>query len=137
MYRGKNVMKWEMKKPCKGDAIRTKVSFYHHYGIYIDDDTVVQFGLPDNTGRKIEDIDVCITNIVSFAEGRCVEKAKFSFSEKTQLKNPEEIVKAALSEVGNKGYDFFMNNCADFVNRCIFKEGSKLDVLEIRNQGNK
>lgn len=129
-------MKWEMKPPVKGDAIRTKISFYHHYGVFIDEDTIVQFGLPDNTGRALEEIDVCITDIDSFAEGRDVERAVFSLAEKRQRRHPDETAEIALSRVGEKGYDFFMNNCADFVNSCVFKDGSNLDVLEIRKAKN-
>ena len=45
-------MRWVSKKPVRGCAVRVKVSFYHHYGIYVDDEHVIAFGLPDNSGIK-------------------------------------------------------------------------------------
>lgn len=130
-------MKWETAPLKRGDAIRTKISFYHHFGIFVDDETVIQFGLPDNTGTDPSDIKVLITDIDNFAEGRAVERCVFDRAERKQLRPTDEAVSLAVSRVGETGYDFFMNNCADLVNDCIFKDGSDIDIMEIRNKFNR
>ena len=46
-------MNWEPVAPVKsGQIIRTKVSFYYHYGIFVSDDEIIQFGLPNDPGKK-------------------------------------------------------------------------------------
>ena len=37
-------MKWELSEPCAGDMIRAKVGPLYHYGIYVSDSEVIQFG---------------------------------------------------------------------------------------------
>ena len=56
-------MEWKEGTPKHGDLIRTKVSFYHHYGIFADENDVIQFGLPDDPGRPAEQISVLSTDI--------------------------------------------------------------------------
>ena len=51
-------MKWEVSLPEAGDIIRVKHRFYYHYGIYIDDDTVVQFGLSEDAVHNAADVRV-------------------------------------------------------------------------------
>ena len=62
-------MKWTQQPPVYGDMIRVKVKFYYHYGIYADDTTIIQFGLPDNRDIPPEKIKVLTTDIEAFANG--------------------------------------------------------------------
>lgn len=114
-------MKWEIKTPQYGDIVRTKVSFYYHYGIYADDKTIIQFGKPNNGGTPRESIAVCVTDAEGFlSEGGAAECAVLDRRERKERRSPEETVKSALSRVGETGYDFLHNNCEHFVNSCVF-----------------
>ena len=56
-------MRWMEKMPVCGDIIRTKVQFYHHYGIFVSEQEVIQFGLPDDPFRPAEEIKVLTSDI--------------------------------------------------------------------------
>lgn len=133
-------MKWSDKTPEFGDMIRVKVKFYYHYGIFVDENTVVQFGMPDNTNTPPDDIAVITTDINTFSNGEFVEKADPDRTEKKRRNSPEITVKAALSRVGEKGYNILNNNCEHFANECYFGEKkSFLDEVreKIRHKLNK
>ena len=38
-------MKWSLISPTPGDMIRVKTGSLYHYGVYVSDDEVIQFGL--------------------------------------------------------------------------------------------
>ena len=115
-------MKWSDKAPEYGDMIRVKVSFFHHYGIFVDENTIVQFGLRDNSNTPPDDIAVITTDIDVFANGEFVEKAVPEQDEKKKRYSPDETVKKALSRIGERGYNILNNNCEHFVNECYFGE---------------
>lgn len=132
-------MQWTQNTPTYGDMIRIKVKFYHHYGIYVDEKTVVQFGMPDNGDTPADDIEVITTDIATFAGGQFVETAKYDHSEKKKLRSPKKIVELALSRVGERGYNILSNNCEHFATECVFGEKKSFldDVrIKIRNQLN-
>lgn len=114
-------MEWSVNEPKLGDMIRTKVKFYYHYGIYIDDQTVVQFGMPDNTGVDPDTIAVLTTDIDTFNQG-LVETAVLSKEEKRKRRSGEKTAEYALSQLGRKGYNILHNNCEHFANECMFGE---------------
>ena len=109
-------MIWKTVMPSCGDIIRVKVSFYYHYGIYVDDDTVIQFGYPDNTGVKNEDI----TDIFTFSNGNICETGVCERQEKKKRFSPEKTVSRAKSRLGETGYNILENNCEHFVYDCAF-----------------
>ena len=115
-------MIWLDKTPQYGDMIRVKVKFYYHYGIFVDENTVIQFGLPDNSGTPPDEIEVMTTDITTFSNGEFVECAKPEKSERKLYRSPEEIVKIASSRLGEKGYNILNNNCEHFANECYFGE---------------
>ena len=115
-------MKWSDKAPEYGDMIRVKVSFFHHYGIFVDENTIVQFGLRDNSNTPPDDIAVITTDIDVFANGEFVEKTVPEQDEKKKRYSPDETVKKALSRIGERGYNILNNNCEHFVNECYFGE---------------
>lgn len=131
-------MKWSANAPQYGDVVRVKVKFYYHYGIFVDKQCVVQFGMPDNTGIAPEEIKVITTDIDTFRNGSAVEKAEFSISERVRKHSNEKAVKIALSRVGEDGYNILHNNCEHFVNECVFGESKSGFVdsvrAEIRNK---
>ncbi|MBR2476683.1 MAG: lecithin retinol acyltransferase family protein [Clostridia bacterium] len=115
-------MNWTDNAPVYGDMIRVKVKFYHHYGIFVDENTVIQFGLPDNSGTPPDEIQVMTTDIATFANGEFVECASLTKAEKKQHRTPDEIVKIATSRLGERGYNILNNNCEHFANECYFGE---------------
>ena len=123
-------MIWKTVMPSCGDIIRVKVSFYYHYGIYVDDDTVIQFGYPDNTGVKNEDISVLETDVFTFSNGNICETGVCERQEKKKRFSPEKTVSRAKSRLGETGYNILENNCEHFVYDCAFgKEHSFFDKL--------
>ena len=113
-------MIWKTVMPSYGDIIRVKVSFYYHYGIYVDDNTVIQFGYPDNTGVKPEDIAVLITDVFAFSCGNLCETGVYEKHEKKKRFSPEKTVARAKSKLGETGYNLLENNCEHFVYYCAF-----------------
>lgn len=113
-------MQWAEKTPAFGDIIRTKIRFYHHYGLYVSDDRVIQFGMPDNTGTPNEQICVLATDIRTFLNGGSLEVAEPDREERRTMRTAKEAVALAESRLGQTGYDILHNNCEHFVNDCVF-----------------
>ncbi len=131
-------MKWWPGSCEYGDAIRIRIGSIYHYGIFVSEDEVIQFGLPpvDLVGRKDEDIVVLATPMEEFALGNIVEVAKFSFLEKRKRFSPDDTVMRARARLGEGGYSLIHNNCEHFVNECLFGEKSSQQIDEIRRKWN-
>lgn len=127
-------MKWTEKTPEYGDIIRTKVSFYHHYGIFVDEQSVIQFGMPDNVYQPAEEIKVLSSSINDFLNGGELETGEPEKDEKKKMRSAEERVKLALSRIGDGGYDILHNNCEHFVNECAFGEHTSGFVQGVREK---
>ena len=127
-------MEWTVNSPKFGDIIRTKVTFYHHYGIFINESRIIQFGLPDNVYTPAEEIKVLATDIYTFLEGGELEVGKPTRQELKNMRSPEEIVKLAESRLGQGGYDILHNNCEHFVNECAFGEHNSEFLSSVRNK---
>lgn len=110
------------KEPRFGDIIRTRVRFYYHYGIYVSDDQVIQFGLPDNVTTPSHLIRVLSTDVYTFLNGGTVEVAQPDRAERKKMRPAKEAVAVAQSRIGETGYDILHNNCEHFVNECVFGE---------------
>ena len=113
-------MKWIEKTPVYGDLIRTKVQFYHHYGIFVSEDQVIQFGLPDGPTRPASEIRVLTSDIATFLQGGDVEVGEPEGQERKTIRTPKQIVEIATGRLGEDGYDILHNNCEHFVNECAF-----------------
>ena len=127
-------MQWIEKTPVYGDLIRTKVSFYHHYGIFVSEDEVIQFGLPDDPLRAAADIQVLTSDIRAFLQGGELEVAAPDKSTKKNMRTPEQIVELARSRIGEGGYDILHNNCEHFVNDCAFGTPASSFLQEVREK---
>lgn len=127
-------MNWESKTPRPADIIRTRVKFYYHYGIFISEDEVIQFGLPDDPGRPAEEIKVIATDVYTFLMGGEIETAAPDAEEKKRLRSASEIIKTARSRIGEGGYDILHNNCEHFVNACVFGESKSGFVDSVRDK---
>ena len=127
-------MEWEFKEPQTGDMIRTKIKFYHHYGIFVDEQTVVAFGMPDNSGVDPETIEVLTTDVVTFMHGSMLETAVLDRKECHKRRSVKETVDYAMSQLGRKGYHILYNNCEHFANECIFGEAKSSFVDSVRDE---
>ena len=126
-------MKWEVSVPEKGDIIRVKHRFYYHYGIYIDDDTVVQFGLSEDAVHCAEDVKVLCDTIDTFTSSGDVERAILTFSERSRSRSRDKICEYALSCIGEGDYNILHNNCEHFVYRCVFGESNAPGLDSVRD----
>lgn len=113
-------MDWIIAPPKAGDIIRVKVRFYHHYGLFVSAEEVIQFGARDNSGIDAADIRVLTTDIATFAGGGEVETARLDRAEKHRRRSVKETVAYARAQLGRDGYHILHNNCEHFVNECVF-----------------
>ena len=127
-------MEWTCDSPKMGQIIRTRVSFYYHYGIFVSEDEVIQFGLPTDPGKSAEQIKVLVSDIYTFLNGGELETAKPSLAEKKTMRKPEEIVKTARSRIGEGGYDILHHNCEHFVNECAFGKSNSSFLDDVREK---
>lgn len=127
-------MEWRSVSPKCGDIIRTKVSFYCHYGIFVSEDEVIQFGLPDDPGRPANEIHVLTTDIYTFLNGGEVEVAHPSREEAKKMRSPREIIRTARERIGEGGYDILHNNCEHFVNSCAFGQSNSAFLDNVRDE---
>lgn len=125
---------WVEKTPVYGDLIRTKVRFYYHYGIFVSEQQVIQFGLPDDPMRPAEQIQVLSSDINAFLQGGEVEVAVPDGATRRQMRDADEIVRIALSRTGEGGYDILHNNCEHFVNDCAFGKPSSTFLQDVREK---
>ena len=118
---------------CKlGDMIRISFGNFYHYGIFVSEEEVIQFGLPPFEGllnRKFEDIAVCVSDSYTFAGGKTVEVASIEKSDKKRRLSPKKTVRIARECIGDKGYDILHNNCEHFAKYCYFGE-KRCEVTE-------
>lgn len=118
---------------CKlGDMIRISFGNFYHYGIFVSEEEVIQFGLPPFDGllnRKFEDIAVCVSDIDTFSGGRVVEVASIEKSDKLKRLSPKKTVQRARERIGEKGYDILHNNCEHFARYCYLGE-KRCEVTE-------
>lgn len=129
-------MKWWPSECGAGDMIRIRIGSIYHYGIFISEGEVIQFGPPPVGGlaQLGEDVVVCATDIQSFCCGRIVEVAQLDKKESKRRLPPEETVRMARSLMGQGGYDLIHNNCEHFAHRCVFGVGRSTQVEEVRKK---
>lgn len=125
-------MTWEAKSPEFGDIIRTKVSFYYHYGIFADESRVIQFGLPENVYQQADTIQVLATDVYRFLNGGELEVGVPDREERKRIRAAREIVEIAAARIGEGGYDILHNNCEHFVNDCAFGQAHSSFLNDVR-----
>ena len=128
-------MKWTLKNPRFGDIVRVEAGRFYHYGIYVSDEEIIQFGpTPDAQHSLLDrDIRVIASDAAGFLKGGFMEVAVFSLSEKLKAVSPKEAVARARSELGRGGYDVLNNNCEHFVNGCVFGKKTSEQVDSVRD----
>lgn len=109
-------MTYTYKELEKGDVIRVKHNLYHHYGIYFDDEHVLEFG--NGKIKDSNDNDVHFTSLGNFTNGKAPEVRIVSKRHKRSLK---KIIDYEKEIIGQKDYSIINNNCLDLVNRLTLK----------------
>ncbi len=114
-------MKWILGEPQGGDMIRVKSGTIYHYGIYVSDREVIQFGLDPAARPMVQDsdIEVLATDIDVFLANRFLEVAEFDRKEKKSNRTPDEVIATARARMGERGYHILYNNCEHFAFECV------------------
>ena len=115
-------MKWEMKEARYGDIVRVSLGAIYHFGIFVSEDEIIQFGLPPTPDRRAEDVEVLSAPVGDFLAGGFLEVGCCEGNEKRRRRNAKKTVAAAKARLGEKGYDIIHNNCEHFANECAFGE---------------
>ena len=129
-------MKWQMIQPRQGDMIRVKVGPLYHYGIYVSDDEVIQFGPNPSlrVGLPDSELAVCRTDIDEFLCGEFLEVRVPDRRERRKQNSPKKTVEIARSRMGEKGYHILYNNCEHFANACVTGEHFSSQTDGLRQQ---
>ena len=116
--------KYECKEPKIGDILKVEIkNNIFHYGIYLGDDLVIQYGLAkDFLNTKKEDVEVLISSMDEFLNGKMALVRLYSFTEKLKKNKVNKIISLAKARLGEKKYDPINNNCEHFVNECVFNK---------------
>lgn len=127
-------MKWVMKDPALGDMLRVQLGSIYHYGIYVSDDEVIQFGLAPNRREMLHDsqVRVLASDIDTFLAGGFLEVCEFDRKERKKNRKPREVVAYARSRLGMGGYSIIYNNCEHFANECISGEHISRQAEDVR-----
>ena len=102
-----------------GDMIRVKIGTIYHYGVYVSDGEVIEFGPPPIKAVPPESIKVISAPIEKFLVGGFLEVAELDKKEKKKCRKPDEVVRCARARIGEGGYDIFENNCEHFAYECL------------------
>ncbi len=129
-------MKWQLVEPNYGDIVRVKIREIYHYGIYVSDDEIIQFGLPpvERTMLLAEDIKVCSSDIATFSAGGFLEVGKLGLAEKIKAFSPEKTVENARKMLGTGNYHLLYNNCEHFVYNAKFGEKKSTQIDDVRKK---
>ena len=127
-------MIWQLTEAKAGDMVRAQVGHIYHYGIFVDEETIVQFGLSPAARAASSDRDVCVctSSVDVFLQGAFLEVGVPDKAERKKLKRPQEIVAAALARLGEKGYNILYNNCEHFAYECCFGEKYSSQTERVR-----
>lgn len=123
-----------MIEPYPGAHIRVQVDSVYHHGIYIGDNKVVQFGLPMSIYQDPNTIKIMESPIEDFLNGGFLEVRVYDKKEKKSKNKDSDIVKIALSKVGEGNYNLLTNNCEHFANYCVFGKKTSSQVDKVHDE---
>lgn len=115
-------MRWWPGECKAGDIIRIPLGQIHHYGVYVADDEIIQFGEPpvQTLNRNEKEIRVCVTDINSFSCGQIIEIGEPEKGDSFRRVDRNKAIRAARSRIGEDGYSLLHNNCEHFAYECVF-----------------
>ena len=127
-------MKWIMKEAEYGDIVRVSLGSIYHFGIFVSEDEVIQFGLPPTLDRRSEDVEVLASSVSDFLAGGFLEVGVCEGREKKSRRSKKDTVLSAKKRLGERGYDIIHNNCEHFANECAFGQKFSSMTEALRNK---
>ena len=123
------MIKWSLRDPKEGDIIRVSIGKdMHHYGIYVSDNEIIQYGSGQDIFMPKDTIKVNTCTIEEFLNGKFLEVREYSLKEKIIKNNPKKVIALAKEKIGEAKYDILNNNCEHFVNECVFNKHESLEA---------
>lgn len=129
-------MRWQPAQCSPGDIVRIRLGSVYHYGVFVSEDEVIQFGLPPTAENRAKEgeVRVLATDIDVFACGCIVETAVPDRAELKRRLPPDETIRRARARLGEDGYNIIHNNCEHFVNECAFGESRCTQADDVRKR---
>lgn len=117
-------MTWALRSAERGDMVRVKCGSIYHYGVFVSEDEIIQFGLAPSQrqGVKACDVEVCASDVDLFLGGGFLEVAVLDRKEAKKRRKVEDTVRMARERLGEKGYHILYNNCEHFAYECVTGE---------------
>lgn len=117
-------MKWVFKAAQRGDMVRVRLGSVYHFGIFVGEDEVIQFGRPPVNVAACKDgeQEVCATGVYEFLAGGFLEVAEAERKDKKKRRSADDTVAAARARLGERGYNVIYNNCEHFAYECAYGE---------------
>lgn len=117
-------MNWSVRAPECGDMVRVKSGLIYHYGVFVSEEEIIQFGLAPACRPAVRDCDVqvCASDVDAFIHGGFLEVGDPDQKELVKRRDSMQIVSTARSRLGEKGYSIIHNNCEHFAYECVFGE---------------
>ena len=112
----KFLFKYDFIAPKPGDVVRVNAGAYYHYGVYLNNNEVIQFGHTVN--RAGENVVVNSVPLNEFCGSKIPEVRTMK---KRFIRKTDDIEKYAKSCLGQGRYSMINNNCFDFANRVTLK----------------
>lgn len=110
--------KYGFAPPQPGDIVRVSMQTHYHYGVFLSNEEVVQFG--HRVNRADEEAVVNAVSLHDFCGGEHPEVRLLSRREKRHRMKTEDIMEYARLCLGQGGYSLSGNNCRDFAIRVVF-----------------
>lgn len=117
-------MNWTLKEANLGDMVRVKSGSIYHYGVFVSEDEIIQFGLAPALRPSVKpcDVEVCSSDVDGFLGGGFLEVAVLDRKETKKRRPVKETVAMARERLGEKGYHILYNNCEHFAYECVMGE---------------
>ena len=127
-------MRWQPTDAKRGDMVRIQIGSLYHYGVFVSEDEVIQFGYPPLPEFAEQNAVVTVgkVDVDAFSCGSIIEVAELDRREKKKRLPPEETVARARERLGEGGYNLIHNNCEHFAYECVFGEKKSEQTDKIR-----
>ena len=127
-------MNWSVKDYFPGDIIRVKLGSVYHYGIFVSDEEVIQFGYPPIEKYQDKEKVVVSTDIDTFACDQLIEVGTFTFSDHKKRFKSNVTIEMARSRLGQGGYNIIENNCEHFAFECYCGRHFSSQEIEMKKK---
>ncbi|MBQ8394284.1 MAG: lecithin retinol acyltransferase family protein [Clostridia bacterium] len=127
-------MNWSLRAPTPGDMVRVKSGLIYHYGVFVSEAEIIQFGLAPICRPNVRDceVEVCASDVEAFLHGGFLEVGDPDQKELGKRRDSWQIVSTARSRLGEKGYSIIHNNCEHFAYECVFGEKYSSQTAYVR-----